>query len=56
MDKMEPQTLKNTKFSHAGGVAVGIYSPLIKPAIHINCESVNDELLRKIHQFPFTVM
>jgi hypothetical protein len=46
----------HTKFSHAGSVALGIYAPLIKPVIYINCESVNDELLRKIHQFPFSVM
>jgi hypothetical protein len=46
----------HTKFNHAGGVALGIYAPLIKPVICITCESVNDELLRKIRQFLFVVM
>ena len=46
----------HTKFRHAGGVALGVYAPLIKPVIYINHESVNEELLRKIHQFPFIVM
>jgi len=32
----------HTKFSHAGGVALGIYAHMIEPVIYINCESVND--------------
>jgi hypothetical protein len=46
----------HTKFSHAGGVVLGIYAPLIKAVIYINCESLNDELLRKIYLILFSVM